>query len=745
MEEGVTVPKIPVYNRQVETASLPNVRVANVVDPKAYGVGANPGTADALASVGRSTSTALSQAAHGAEQGNAMATRGMGQLGAVIAERAQKLQTEQDYSDVLNATQGWMKEVNSYLYDPNSGVMNKKGYDARGVGEKALTDLESAGRKYGDKLKNARQQQMFQRYVGDHLNSTASELYRHEAREHRVALEKDTSANIELLIDGALKSGDFDKVNATFGQIEGLVRSTWGGLGDNTVKEQMNKYKTLYHSEKVKAIFQNDAVAADAYLEEYKKDMDPAMYTKLKEVVGNRVKDISMNSEAEQIVAAAGGDYAKAIELARNSKPVSAGWNGIRSAAEKQLGKPYQLGADGKNKTDCGQYTLEVFQQNGIDLKSRDVSEQARMLNEKGGFTTDSTNLKPGDLVFYKNTYQPPEGHGFNNITHAAIYAGNGKIIHAGSSKGVTYASIDDPGEIAGYGTPGGSGSADPIYKEKLESRVMALMNREKAIKADAEHQEMVRVENALASTDDPVQQLEIVNSSGLEPRHAKNLLKQIVDSAKRKESDAAAYTELLALKIDGKLTPEKVSEYGQLLTRKDYFSFLGESLEIAKKTQVTAEKEADNLADKAWKTSVEGLGSGRQRYEKDQLIQSIAYTLDNEKLKGDARRVRALEMIKQDKENRGAIFKQVSGDQDKWAFLTDAWGEGSINGLKKAGLSPDVAEQFLMSIDRGDWLQNEALRLLIAGGKPINKENFDTVMFRLASVEHPFKPFEMK
>ena len=82
------MPKIPVYNRQVETASLPNVRVANVVDPKAYGVGANPGTADALASVGRSTSTALSQAAHSAEQGNAMATRGVGQLGAVIAERA---------------------------------------------------------------------------------------------------------------------------------------------------------------------------------------------------------------------------------------------------------------------------------------------------------------------------------------------------------------------------------------------------------------------------------------------------------------------------------------------------------------------------------------------------------------------------------------------------------------------------------------------------------------------------------
>jgi hypothetical protein len=33
----------------------------------------------------------------------------------------------------------------------------------------------------------------------------------------------------------------------------------------------------------------------------------------------------------------------------------------------------------------------------------------------------------------------------------------------------------------------------------------------------------------------------------------------------------------------------------------------------------------------------------------------------------------------------------------------------------------------------------------LIQGGKPINKENLETVMFRLASTEHPFKPFEMR
>lgn len=284
------MPKIPTYDRQVEPQSLPNTRVANVVDANAYGVGA------------------MTQVARTAEAVGNQTTKGLGQLGAVIAERAQKLQAEQDYSDVLNATQGWMREANTYLYDPEKGVLNKKGYDARGIGEKSLTDLETLGRKYGDKLKNARQQQMFQKYLGDHMNSTASELYRHEAREHRVALEKDTSANINLLVDSAIRSGDPSKVQGIFGQIEGLIRTTWGGSGENTIKEQQQKYKTLYHSEKVKMIFQSDAGLAKDYLESNKNDMDPIMYNKLSEVVGEKVKDNANYNLVQSVIAGARRD-----------------------------------------------------------------------------------------------------------------------------------------------------------------------------------------------------------------------------------------------------------------------------------------------------------------------------------------------------------------------------------------------------------------------------------------------------
>jgi len=677
---------------------------------------------------------------HSADEFGAPVAKAMGQLGAV----AEDISVKMDRAAVVQAENYLRTKTTEALYGEN-GILKRKGAAAANADKDFDKNYDSILAETRKGL-SGRAARSFELLAGQYKSQLFPTIQGHIAKQAEVA-QDEALAGQEYAdtMEMANKWRDRNAVAVMLTKGEAAVRARYAGHDPAFVAAKVQLRNSNVLRARAEALYkEGQADDLREYLGLYEKHMDPNAVAGLKGWIKQKDENAAISREAERIVAAAGGDYAKAIELVRNGKPVSAGWNGIRSAAEKQLGKPYQLGADGKNKTDCGQYTLEVFRENGIDLKSRDVSEQARMLNEKGGFTTDSANLKPGDLVFYKNTYQPPEGHGFNNITHAAIYAGNGKIIHAGSSKGVTYASIDDPGEIAGYGTPGGSGIADPVYREKLESKVIALMNREKAIKASQDHQEMVRVENELALADgDEVKQQEIVNSSSLEPRHKKNLLKQIADAGKLKESDASAYRELLTLKIDGKLTPEKVSEYGQLLTRKDYFSFLGESLEIAKKTQVTAEKEADNLADKAWKTAVEGLG--RQRYEKDQLIQSIAYTIDNEKLKGDARRVRALELVKQDRENKGAIFKRVSQDQDKWSFLTDAWGAGSIDGLKKAGLTPDVAEQFLMSIDRNDYLQNEALRLLIAGGKPINKENLNTVMFRLASTEHPFKPFEMK
>ena len=90
--------------------------------------------------------------------------------------------------------------------------------------------------------------------------------------------------------------------------------------------------------------------------------------------------------------------------------------------------------------------------------------------------------LKPGDLVFYKNTsYQADEA--YKRITHAGIYAGNGKILHAGSSTGVAYSDIGLNGsEIAGYamvnGVTGGLTADD--YKAGLTMLHSKIVDQER-------------------------------------------------------------------------------------------------------------------------------------------------------------------------------------------------------------------------------------------------------------------------
>ncbi|MGG6311867.1 C40 family peptidase [Paenibacillus macerans] len=115
-----------------------------------------------------------------------------------------------------------------------------------------------------------------------------------------------------------------------------------------------------------------------------------------------------------------------------------------------RLGDPYsQLKAGQANYTDCSYLVQWVYRHLGIELP-RTAAEQARFIVENGlSLTTDE--LMAGDLIFW--SYEP-NGR-FMNITHVGIYAGEGKVIDASSSRlQVVYRNVFDANLQVMYGRP---------------------------------------------------------------------------------------------------------------------------------------------------------------------------------------------------------------------------------------------------------------------------------------------------
>ena len=83
-------------------------------------------------------------------------------------------------------------------------------------------------------------------------------------------------------------------------------------------------------------------------------------------------------------------------------------------AALTRVGSPYSWGGAGPNAFDCSGLVMWAFQQAGISLPH---SSQALA---RGGQPVDMSNIQPGDVVTY-----------YSDASHAAIYIGDGMMVHA--------------------------------------------------------------------------------------------------------------------------------------------------------------------------------------------------------------------------------------------------------------------------------------------------------------------------
>lgn len=112
--------------------------------------------------------------------------------------------------------------------------------------------------------------------------------------------------------------------------------------------------------------------------------------------------------------------------------------NDLVDKARSLIGKvTYVFGADNieGGTGDCSSFTSYLYDLYGVDI-GRDTQSQWTGIGTK----ISKSELKTGDLVFFKNTYDSKHTDG---VSHVGIYSGGGNFIHLGS-KGVQESSLNE-------------------------------------------------------------------------------------------------------------------------------------------------------------------------------------------------------------------------------------------------------------------------------------------------------------
>ena len=114
-----------------------------------------------------------------------------------------------------------------------------------------------------------------------------------------------------------------------------------------------------------------------------------------------------------------------------SSKPIYSG--SIETRLNTHLrswkGTPYKLGGLNKRGIDCSGFVYTTYR----DVFGRKIARSTK-LQSRMGLQVSKQKLKIGDLIFFKTGRRE---------RHVGIYTGQGKFIHASTSKGVIRSQLD--------------------------------------------------------------------------------------------------------------------------------------------------------------------------------------------------------------------------------------------------------------------------------------------------------------
>lgn len=102
-------------------------------------------------------------------------------------------------------------------------------------------------------------------------------------------------------------------------------------------------------------------------------------------------------------------------------------------SARQWIGTPYVYGGRSKSGTDCSGMIMVIYDEvAGLSLPRNSAAQRDYCVS------VSRRQLEPGDLVFFTTSKRG------GKVNHVGMYVGNGRIIHASSSRGVIESSLDE-------------------------------------------------------------------------------------------------------------------------------------------------------------------------------------------------------------------------------------------------------------------------------------------------------------
>ncbi|NQW01671.1 MAG: hypothetical protein HQ483_18350 [Rhodospirillales bacterium] len=212
-----------------------------------------------------------------------------------LARHYEKRQMQDDLVTVLDVEQKFSQWQDAYLDHPESGLLARRGADARGG---YGTFVAEAARKFlalNDNLENPTQRALFEKRYQDRLARAQDRVAAHEANEvdvHRRRVLGEASITETRRAIELINAGDTDGAGEAMDMASRFLGQSLSGVPAYQQDEARRLLVSGFHGAVFNQRLDEDPIAAEQYLSANRKAIDPVIYERLQQTANRRIETV---------------------------------------------------------------------------------------------------------------------------------------------------------------------------------------------------------------------------------------------------------------------------------------------------------------------------------------------------------------------------------------------------------------------------------------------------------------------